>query len=199
MAVTIDESLIRRGWEIGISNGRIVGLEELRDDDIDIEVIAHSLSLQCRYMGHVKHHYSVAQHCIHVEERVTRENRVESKASLAALLHDASEAYLHDLVRSIEVGLREEESRWIELEEEIQNKIFLKYGLHNHKQYHKQIKVWDNRVLRSEIDQLVPNACQEWRDLVKDIEPSGCELEKLAPWQVEPMFLERFHRLCKLS
>lgn len=197
--VEIDESLVRSSWDIGLSNGRLVNLCDLQDDEIDIEVIAQSLSLQCRYMGHVKHHYSVAQHCIYVCDCILKENKVDCREALAGLLHDASEAYLHDLVRAIKVGLRSEHSRWIELEDSIQRQIFLKYGLFNHKQYHKQIKKWDNRVLRSEIDALIPDACPEFRALIADIEPSGVTIEKLAPWQVKPMFLERFHRLCKLS
>lgn len=198
-SVAIDESLVRGSWDIGLSNGRLVDLCNLRADDIDIEVIAHSLSLQCRYMGHVKYHYSVAQHCIYVCDCIIKENRVDCREALAGLLHDASEAYLHDIVRAIKVALREEGSHWIQLEHDIQNQIFLKYGLHNHHQYHKQIKKWDNRVLRSEIDALIPAACPEFKALIADIEPAGIEIEKLAPWQVEPMFLERFHRLCKLS
>lgn len=198
-AVEEDRSLVRDSWDIGLSNGRLVDLCNLRDDEIDIEVIAHSLSLQCRYMGHVKHHYSVAQHCIYVCDCIIKENRVDCREALAGLLHDASEAYLHDLVRAIKVGLLDEGSQWNKLEAKIQKQIFLKYGLHNHQQYHKQIKKWDNRVLRSEIDELIPQACPEFRQMIADIEPAGVVIEKLAPWQVEPMFLERFHRLCKLS
>lgn len=58
---------------------------------INIEDIAHSLSMQCRFNGHVKRFYSVAQHSVWVAERVPL---VQQKA---ALLHDASEAYLSDM------------------------------------------------------------------------------------------------------
>ena len=56
-----------------------------------IEDIAHALSLQCRYAGHVKKFYSVAEHSWWVSKVCSPEN------AMWGLLHDASEAYLVDL------------------------------------------------------------------------------------------------------
>lgn len=66
-----------------------------RPSEIDIEDIAHALANQCRFSGHTRQFYSVAQHCV-VMARV-----VPDHAKLWALLHDASEAYLVDLPRPI--------------------------------------------------------------------------------------------------
>lgn len=52
---------------------------------ITIEDIAHALSLQCRYAGHCRYHYSVAQHCCLVHDAVNPHLR------RWALLHDADE------------------------------------------------------------------------------------------------------------
>lgn len=58
---------------------------------ITIADIAHSLSMVCRFNGHVENFYSVAEHCVHVCDLLPVEH------SLAGLLHDASEAYICDL------------------------------------------------------------------------------------------------------
>lgn len=64
-----------------------------RSGDFDIEDIAHALSLQCRFSGHTRVHYSVAEHSIRVADLCPPEHK------LWALLHDASEAYLVDIPR----------------------------------------------------------------------------------------------------
>lgn len=65
-------------------------------EDIDIEDIAHSLGNICRFTGHTREFYSVAQHCVHVAERAHRFTGGTTDR-LHALLHDAHEAYLNDL------------------------------------------------------------------------------------------------------
>ena len=68
--------------------------------DIDVEDIAHALSLICRANGHFKHFYSVAQHSIAcAAEAAARGCSLE--VTLGCLLHDASEAYLCDVTRPV--------------------------------------------------------------------------------------------------
>ncbi len=66
-----------------------------RPEEVRIEDIAHALSNQCRYSGHVETFYSVAEHCYRASLIVPPAD------ALWALLHDASEAYLVDLPRPI--------------------------------------------------------------------------------------------------
>lgn len=64
---------------------------------ICIEDIAHSLAMQCRYNGHTKQFFSVAQHSV-----ILARNFFSSpKIQMVALLHDASEAYLSDIPRPL--------------------------------------------------------------------------------------------------
>jgi hypothetical protein len=63
---------------------------------VHLEDIAQSLSLQCRFAGHVQEHYSVAQHSVLVF-RLVESWTSSTTAQIQALLHDASEAYLVDV------------------------------------------------------------------------------------------------------
>lgn len=76
--------------------GKFINVFEPTPDMIDIEDIAHSLSMQCRFGGHLKQFYSVAQHCLTASYY---------EKSLDMLLHDASEAYLLDIPSPIKKRL----------------------------------------------------------------------------------------------
>ena len=60
-----------------------------------IDDIAHALSMQCRFSGHTRWHYSVCQHSVLVADLCPIEDK------LWGLLHDASEAYLVDVPRPL--------------------------------------------------------------------------------------------------
>lgn len=84
-----------------------------------IEDIAHSLSHLCRYGGHSKTFYSVAQHSMAVSCLVKPEN------ALCALLHDATEAYLCDVPRPIKYKLKD----YIVMENKLYKTIAEKFDL----------------------------------------------------------------------
>ena len=92
------------------------------EHDIDIEDIAHALSLLCRANGHFPYFYSVAQHCICcMNEAYAR--GYSARVQLGCLLHDASEAYLSDITRPVKPLLKE----YLGIEASLQNKIFDKW------------------------------------------------------------------------
>lgn len=64
-------------------------------EDIDQLDIAHALAQLCRYNGHTLRFYSVAEHCVLLSYAVSPEN------ALHALLHDATEAYVGDVIRPL--------------------------------------------------------------------------------------------------
>lgn len=66
--------------------------------DIKIEDIAHSLACQCRYTGHTRVFYSVAEHCVRLSLLPATMTVVLGRKGPAWLLmHDAAEAYLGDI------------------------------------------------------------------------------------------------------
>lgn len=85
---------------------------------ICIEDIAHSLSMQPRFAGHLPEFYSVAQHCV----ECTLISAPEYK--LSALLHDASEAYLLDIPSPIKKRL----SGYKDIEDRLMGVIASKFG-----------------------------------------------------------------------
>ena len=62
--------------------GRQFDLADPQRGSIDVVDMAHALSLLCRFNGHVRQHYSVAQHCVIVSHLVPSEH------AYAGLLHD---------------------------------------------------------------------------------------------------------------
>jgi hypothetical protein len=94
--------------------------------DISISDIANALSNICRYNGHVPHFYSVADHSVRVMHLVAERSPEEPSRPLlmAALLHDAAEAYIGDVIRPLKRYLDFIQ----ETDEKITKIIFEKYG-----------------------------------------------------------------------
>ena len=80
-------------------SGKKIKIKNPQVDDIDIRDIAAALSKICRFGGHSSEFYSVAQHSVLVALMVPKRLRA------AALLHDASEAYLGDVIKPLKVIL----------------------------------------------------------------------------------------------
>lgn len=90
--------------------------------DINIEDIAHALSLLCRANGHFKSFFSVAQHSINCAIEA-KERGYSKRIQLSCLLHDASEAYISDITRVLKKQL----PQYIEFEDRLQKLIWNKY------------------------------------------------------------------------
>jgi len=94
-----------RGWIFTFTGRKFYPLDP-KVEDLDIKDIAHALSCLARYNGHTSRFYSVAEHSTIMAQVFLDKFSVQSdynNIDLArwALLHDAAEAYLGDLVRPL--------------------------------------------------------------------------------------------------
>lgn len=99
----------RRGSWQQTFTGRQAWALDMRPEDIDVRDIAHALALQCRFAGHCRQPYSVAEHSVRVSlfvetglvRQYPKAHTQNRRGALAALLHDASEAYCVDVPRPL--------------------------------------------------------------------------------------------------
>lgn len=149
-------------------SGLYVNVFEPTIDMICIEDIAHALSHQCRFSGHLKKFYSVAQHSVYVASIVSDENKFD------ALMHDASEAYLLDIPTPIKAKLEHYKTLEANLMKVIAQKFSFNYP-------------FDIEVKKADADALVV----EWDCMM--INAQDC-LTPFSPARAKKAFLECFHQ-----
>jgi hypothetical protein len=155
-----------------------------RTSEIDIRDIAHSLAMQCRYAGHSRFHYSVAQHCVLLS------NVVPAEHALDALMHDAAEAYLVDVPRPVKSQLAGYAGIEKKLEIAIAQKFMLNYP------WPKCVKEADERILNDERDQLLGIPPLDWPG---DKAPLGVKIFRWEPHMAETAFLDRYRELMGMA
>lgn len=148
------------------------------NNTISIGDIAHALSNICRFGGHCPTFYSVAQHSVMVSFMVPPEH------ALAALLHDASEAYLSDVVRPAKRMLPE----YKQLEQEIHDQIAEHFGVDLN---HPSIKEADNLALYAEAKHFFGDVT-DW--CLDDFE-CHVRITPVSPEDAKRMFLMRYEML----
>lgn len=155
-------------------------------DQIDIEDIAHSLANQCRFSGHTKVFYSVAQHSIEVSKN-------SGLHPLSGLLHDASEAYIHDIPSPVKPYL----TNYHEIEETIMKAVAKRFGIVW--PLPEVVKQADAVVLKSEAQGLLPSQGAEWVHKYPtqwEIPPVDIR-DILDPADAKEAFLQRFTLLTR--
>lgn len=99
MSAAVPDALAGRGdWMITASGRRFYPLDP-RPEDISIVDIAHQLARLCRYGGAVEGWCSVAEHSVLLAQHFV--GKGERRLAQWALLHDAAEAYINDLIRPV--------------------------------------------------------------------------------------------------
>lgn len=155
-------------------------------DEVAIEDIAHGLAMVCRYGGHTRKFYSVAEHSIACSYYV------EPQFALHALLHDATEAYIGDMVRPLKNDPSMLEFRQIEalVEVAIAERFDIEWTL----EARTAVKVVDDRIIVDEVNALMADPsflALHYPDLL----PLGWEPRTFPPEGAEHWFLSRFNDL----
>jgi uncharacterized protein len=117
-----------RAWQRMLS-GRRLDLLDPSPLDIEIEDIAHGLARVARWNGQTKgdHAFSVAQHCVLVENIVVHVDRgLDKEARLKALLHDAPEYVVGDMISPFKAALGLDYKAF---ENRLLNAIHIRFGL----------------------------------------------------------------------
>lgn len=142
---------------------------------VRIADIAHALANLCRFAGHTRRFYSVAQHSVIVS------GLCDQKDAMWGLLHDASEAYLCDITRPVkhQAGL----AGYRLIEAGVQAAICTKFGLSIEEP--PIVKAADTLVLRT-----------EQRDLMAM--PDGWLPRETLPYTIRPQTPSEAERAFKL-
>jgi hypothetical protein len=169
----------RGPWMALRSGGRYYPLEP-RAEDIEPTDIAHALGMLCRYGGHVDRFYSVAEHCVLMSLSVPQED------ALAALLHDATEAYVVDVPRPIKRLMPEYEV----IEARVWSVIAERFGIPA--TLPDSVHAADNNILFDETAALLPTAT--WAAEL-GLSPIGVTITGWDPVTAESMYLMRLQEL----
>lgn len=161
-------------------------------DAICIEDIAHALANQCRFNGHTKKFYSVAQHSVLITDYFFDPD-LGDFADLAqyALLHDASEAYLSDIPRPLK--LLPEFEFYRQAEKKLQSMIYEKFGLSPEEP--AEVKEADQRILAEESLWLMAPLHPDWVMDFSEVQYSYLQHEVWSPEKSEERFLGMFWTL----
>jgi len=151
---------------------------------ISIDDIAHALSNLCRFAGHTRVFYSVAQHSVMVSRIVS------SEARLAGLLHDAAEAYIGDVTTPLKMLL----SQYREIERSVEKVIFNRFSIPD--TLSPEIKHADLRLLATERRDLMTDktGAGTW-PIIQDIEPLSEPIIPLSPKEASNLFLQEYEKI----
>ena len=177
----------RIGFFQHIVHGRKFYPCDPRPDEVFIEDIAHALGNQCRFNGHTDCFYSVAEHCWHCSYQVPQEDALE------ALLHDAAEAYLGDLIRPLKM-LPEVGGPYIRLEKQLEAVIAERFKLRY--PWPESVKRADEAVITAEMEQIIEHAMKG--DLHDASVMADIEIQCWPPPRAKRRFLDRYEALSRV-
>ncbi len=188
----------QRAWQRMLS-GRKLDILSPSPFDIEIEDIALGLSRVTRWNGQTtgKHPYSVAQHSLLVEELFSIEYpNLDKKWKLGALLHDAPEFVIGDLITPFKYALN---NSYRHVEDNLMKAINLRFGLPALLPRHieSKIKKIDKALAWFEAIDLAGYKEKEASQIIKrpNLNSKHQQIVTLSANDVEKRFLKRFQEI----
>lgn len=188
MTTSSDDALPAAGPYLQTVSGRRVNPLDPDPAQLDAGDIARALANQCRFGGHSRVFYSVAQHCV-IVSRVIEDRGGDVEDVFAALMHDAGEAYLGDMPHPLKhrsalgAAFRDAEAR---LEQTIRDRFKIKADV-------PEVKTVDRALLATERRAFSAEAWH-WPEL-DDVEPLDLELTAWSPDRAAEEFAKRYAEL----
>ena len=170
-----------KGPTILLLSGEYFDLAEPEACAFQVSDIAHALGNICRFTGHTQRFYSVAEHSVICSHMVPPED------AMAALMHDAAEAFIGDVSSPLKSLLPDYKA----VERRVEQAVWSRLGLPP--TLPPSVKIADRRALAVEQRVCMGNG-DEWGNG----EPSDedCALIRfLSPEDARAAFLDRYHDL----
>jgi len=190
-----------RAWQRMLS-GRRLDLLDPSPLDIEIDDIAHGLARVARWNGQTvgDHPFSVAQHSVVVEEIVAHiQPSLEPRWRLAALLHDAAEYVIGDMISPFKAALGLDYRKF---EDRLEHAIHIRFGLPARvpTPIETLIKSADRACAFFEATQLAGFEHDE-AFVLFGRPPRGYHptIEALSPREAQDRYLHRHHVLCEAA
>jgi uncharacterized protein len=195
----VSESAPRRAWQRMLS-GRRLDLIDPSPLDVEIGDIAHGLARVARWNGQTKgpEIFSVAQHSLLVEALFAARDVASPQARLAALLHDAPEYVIGDMISPFKAAVGGDYKL---VEARLKRAVLIRFGLtaEPSEDLERRIKVADRASAYLEATALAGFSIAEARKLFGEpdlpIRDFAAFLEPRRPADVEAEFLVRFGEL----
>ena len=171
-----------KGPTILLQSGAYFDLLDPAGSAFTIQDIAHGLSHTCRYAGQCSGFYSVAEHSWHTSFLVPEH------LQLAALMHDAAEAFIGDVTRPLKSLLPD----YKRIERVIEHAIAARFGIVG--MHAAEVKHADLTMLAAEQAQIMPSHADAWA-VLGGVIPAPVDVVMWTPPLAKAWFLHRFEQL----
>jgi 5'-deoxynucleotidase YfbR-like HD superfamily hydrolase len=163
-----------------------------RVDEVHPLDVAHALSNLCRFGGHARRFYSVAEHAILMCDYVRTALGRPREDCLLALVHDAAEAYTGDVPRPLKRSLQRSSVDFCDMLTRNELVVAQRFGVpHELPDWLREV---DDRIVSDEREQVMDTRrINDWWEHPKG--KLGVELQFWTPMQAEVRFLKRLKQL----